>query len=461
MIEDSEGNRMFKEKENLDLTGGDIGSSLLYLSAPIVIINLLRMAYNMADTFWLGQLSKEALAAIGFGFPLIFLFISLGMGLAVAGSVLVAQFEGSENEKMVNFTASQTITFSFIASLLFGLLGYVVGDELLAIYGASEQVLPLAYSYLRIIFLGLAFMFGFAVFIALMRGYGDTKTPMYVMLGSIVLNIILDPFMIFGWGPFPVLGIEGAAIATVSCRALAFFVGLYILISGSKGPKINPSELIPDLSFSKRLLRIGVPASIGATGRSVSVNVLVAIVGMFSTSVIAGYQVGTRIVLILFFAAMAVSRGVSTMTGQNLGAENFQRAEEVNYMGAKYLFLILSGIGFAIFLFPEQLISIFTTSVEVVNFGSEFLLYSAPSLGFIGIMRVFAGGFRGAGRTLTAAAISIFTLAAVRVPVAFLTSQFLGLGPTGIWIAFPISNIAGAMVAYLWFRRGTWKQKIV
>ncbi len=450
---------MFKEKENIDLTGGDIGSSLLYLSAPIVIINLLRMAYNMADTFWLGQLSKEALAAIGFGFPLIFLFISLGMGLAVAGSVLVAQFEGSNNEKMVNFSASQTITFSFIASLLFGLVGYFTADELLAIYGASEGVLPLGYSYLQIIFLGLSFMFGFAVFIALMRGYGDTKTPMYVMLFSIVLNIILDPFLIFGWGPFPALGIEGAAIATVFCRGLAFIIGLAILFSGLKGPKISLSRLIPDFGFLKRLLRIGIPASVGTTGRSVSVNVLVAIVGMFSTSVIAGYQVGTRIVLILFFSAMAVSRGVSTMTGQNLGAENFERAEKVNYLGAKYLFFILSGIGLVIFIFPEPLISLFSNSAEVVRFGSEFLIYSAPSLGFIGVMRAFAGGFRGAGRTLTAAAISIFSLAAVRVPIAFIVSRFLG--PTGIWIAFPISNIAGATVAYLWFRKNTWKQKIV
>ncbi|KXA93945.1 multidrug transporter MatE [candidate division MSBL1 archaeon SCGC-AAA259M10] len=450
---------MIKGKEKLDLTNGSIGKTLFHLSTPIIIINLLRMAYNIGDTFWLGQLSNEALAAIGFGFPLIFLFISLGMGVAVAGSVLVAQFEGGGNEKMVNFSASQTLTFSFIVSLIFGLIGFVAAEDLLILYGASEKVVSLGVSYLQIIFLGLSFMFGFAVFIALMRGYGDTRTPMFVMLFSIVLNVLLDPFLIFGWSFFPKLGIEGAAIATIFCRSLAFLIGLGMLLRGWKGLKISPSKMIPDLSFLQRLLKIGFPASIGATGRSVSVNVLVAIVGMFSTSVIAGYQVGTRIILVLFFSAMSVSRGVSTMTGQNLGAGNFERAEKVNYIGAKYLFLILTGIGIVLFLFPKPFVSVFTNDGEIVAIGGEFLRYTALSIGFIGIMRVFAGGFRGSGKTLTAATISIITLGIIRVPTAFTTSRFLG--PTGIWMAFPISNILGATIAYFWFRRGTWKQRIV
>ncbi|KXB03470.1 multidrug transporter MatE, partial [candidate division MSBL1 archaeon SCGC-AAA261O19] len=264
---------MIKGKEKLDLTNGSIGKTLFHLSTPIIIINLLRMAYNIGDTFWLGQLSNEALAAIGFGFPLIFLFISLGMGVAVAGSVLVAQFEGGGNEKMVNFSASQTLTFSFIVSLIFGLIGFVAAEDLLILYGASEKVVSLGVSYLQIIFLGLSFMFGFAVFIALMRGYGDTRTPMFVMLFSIVLNVLLDPFLIFGWSFFPKLGIEGAAIATIFCRSLAFLIGLGMLLRGWKGLKISPSKMIPDLSFLQRLLKIGFPASIGATGRSVSVNV--------------------------------------------------------------------------------------------------------------------------------------------------------------------------------------------
>ncbi len=453
------GKKMSKGKDESNLTDGSIGRTLLKLSAPIIVINLLRMAYNIGDTFWLGQLSTEALAAIGFGFPLIFLFISLGMGLAVAGSVLVAQFKGSENEEMVSFSASQTLTFSVVVSFLIGLVGYVVAEDLLTLYGASEEVVSLGTSYLQIIFLGVSFMFGFAVFIALMRGYGDTKTPMFVMLFSIVLNIVIDPFLIFGWYFFPELGIEGAAIATVFSRILAFLIGFGILLSGWKGLKISLSKMVPDLSFIKRLLKIGIPASIGTTGRAISINVLVAIVGMFSTSVIAGYQVGTRIILILFFSAMAVARGVSTMTGQNLGAGNFERAEEVNYVGAKYLFLILTGVGVILFIFPKMFVSVFSNDVQVLKFGADFLKITALSVGFIGVMRSFAGGFRGSGKTLTAAAISLITLAVIRVPIAFIASRFLG--PLGIWISFPISNVAGATIAYLWFRKGSWKQRIV
>lgn len=443
----------------MDLLNGGIGSLLLYISTPIIIINLLRIAYNVVDTFWLGHLSTKALEAIGLGFPIIFLLISIGMGLAIAGSIFVAQFEGSEKDDMVNFAAAQTITFSLGASILLGGIGYFLAEDLLRIYGASPRALTLGTGYLQIIFLGLFFLFGFGVFIALMRGYGDTVTPMYIMLGSVIANLILDPFLIFGWSIFPELGIEGAAIATVFCRGAALLFGLYILFTGVKGIKISPSKMLPDFKFLKRLISVGVPASIGSAGRSVSVNLLIAIVGMFSTTIVAGYAIGVRITMVLFFPAMAVSRGVSTMAGQNLGAQNFQRADDVVKTGAKYTFLILSAAGLLIFIFPEILTSIFSEDPRVVEAGSNFLRWTALSLGFVGIMRSICGGFRGAGRTLWAALITIIALGFVRVPIALFAS--LSIGATGIWIAFPISNISGASVAYLWLKGKDWKQKIV
>ncbi len=449
----------FKSREQLDLTGGDISSNLFYLSLPIVVINLLRTAYNITDTFWLGQLSSEALAAITFAFPLIFFLISLGMGIAVAGSVLVAQFEGSGRRERVNYAASQTMVFTFLASLAIGAFGYFFISPVIGLMGASQAVIPLATGYLQIISVGLFAMFGFNVFISVMRGFGDTVTPMLLMLGAVVLNIIIDPFLIFGWWIFPEMGVEGAAIATIFCRGLALLTGLGIMFSGVKGVKISFSRMVPEPGFLVKMLRIGVPATVESTGRSISVNALVAIVGMFATPVVAGFGIGIRIFSLIFLPATAVGRGVETMTGQNLGAGRFDRAERTNWVAAKTMFLLLSAVGVVAFLAAYPIASVFTTSPEVARIGGDFIKIVALSFGFLGLTKAFTGGFRGAGKTAVAAVISIAALGFIRLPIAFFASG--PFGPIGIWAAFPVSNVLGAVIAVAWFSRGTWKQRVV
>jgi putative MATE family efflux protein len=461
---------LFKGQEELDLTEGGIIKPLFFLSLPIVVTNLLQTAYNLADTFWLGQYSTEALAAISFAFPMVFLLISLGLGLSVAGSVLVAQHTGAGETEKAEYAASQTVTFAFIASALLGAVGFPFVRPFMAFLGASPEVLPGATAYMQVIALGLPFMFGFFVFISLMRGAGDTITPMLVMLGTVVINVVLDPFLINGWaiGPlsFPELGIQGAAIATVFSRSLAMIVGLGIMLSGNRGVQIHAADMKPDPQYLRKILRLGVPASIEGTGRALSINALLIVVGLFSTPVVAAFGIGTRVFSVIFLPAIAVARGVETMSGQNIGAGKYDRAEQANLVAAKVLFGILAAAGVAIFLFPTPIVSVFTSDAAVLDAGAQFLRYSALSFGFIGIMRAFTGGFRGAGKTLTAAAISIVTLAGIRLPVAYVASQgvlptdlwFLGQPDArGIWIAFFASNVAGAIIAWLWFRRGTWR----
>ncbi|HMB51095.1 MAG TPA: MATE family efflux transporter, partial [Natronoarchaeum rubrum] len=253
---------LFKGPEEFDLTSGGIGKPLFFLAMPIVVTNLFQTAYNLADTFWLGQYSTDALAAISFAFPMVFLLISFGMGISVAGSVLVAQYTGSDDPAEAEYAASQTVTFALIVSVLLGGIGYFAIGEFLDLMGASADVLPLATDYMEVISLGLVFMFGFFVFIALMRGYGDTITPMLVMFGSVVLNIILDPFLIFGVWVFPEMGIQGAAVATVFSRGLALIVGLAIMFRGVRGVQINLRDMAPDPMYLRRLVAIGLPASV-------------------------------------------------------------------------------------------------------------------------------------------------------------------------------------------------------
>jgi putative MATE family efflux protein len=467
---------LFKGSDDLSLTSGGIGWPLFYLSLPIVVTNLLQVGYNLADTFWLGQYSTEALAAISFGFPMIFLLIALGMGISVAGSVLVAQHIGAGEEAEAEYAASQTVIYGLVASAILGAVGYAAVGPFITFLGASPEVQPLAAGYMRVISAGLPFMFGFFVFIALMRGYGDTVTPMLVMFGSVVLNIAIDPILIFGFDNNPLFGmiglrgveaslfaatgytgsgIEGAAIATVFSRALAFLVGIAVMIRGVRGVRIRVRQMRPDPVYLRRLLDIGVPASIEGTGRALSVNLLLIVVGMFPTTVVAAYGIGVRIFSVIFLPAIAVARGVETMTGQNIGAEKPDRAGSAADFAATVTFLVLSGLGVVAFVFTQPVVAVFTNDPEVVRVGVEFLRWVAPSFGFIGVMRAYTGSFRGAGRTFVAATVSIAMLGLIRIPVAYVAS--LTLGETGIWVAFPVSNVAGAAIAYAWYRRGTWQ----
>jgi len=447
--------RLFKGPEAFDLTSGGIARPLFFLSLPIVITNLFQTAYNLADTFWLGQYSTDALAAISFAFPMVFLLISLGLGLSVAGSVLVAQYTGAGAQAEAEYAASQTVTFAVLASLLLGAVGYVFVDEFLAVMGASADVLPMATGYMEYISLGLFAMFGFAVFVSLMRGYGDTVTPMLVMFGSVVLNIVLDPFLIFGWGPFPALGIEGAAIATVFSRALAFAVGLVIMFRGTRGVRIRPRDMGPDLDYLRRLARIGIPASVEGTGRALSMNLLLLIVAFFPDTVVAGYGIGTRVFSVVFLPAIAVARGVETMTGQNVGAGKPERAARAAGLAAKTLFCVLTAAGILAWVFADPIVGVFTTDPAVVDAAATFVRYVALTFGFMGVMRAYTGSFRGAGETLTAAVLSVVMLGLVRFPIAWIASGWVG--ETGIWIAFAVSNVLGALVAYAWYRRGGWR----
>ncbi|WP_049935971.1 MATE family efflux transporter [Haloplanus natans] len=446
---------IFKSRDEFDLTSGDVGKPLFYLSLPIVVTNLLQTAYNLADTFWIGQYSTDALAAISFAFPMVFLIISLGMGLAVAGSILVAQYTGAGEEGEAEYAASQTVGFAALGALVLGAVAYFVVGDILALLGASEDVLPLATAYMEIISLGIFFMFGFFVFISLMRGYGDTITPMLVMLGSVALNVVLDPLLIFGWWIFPRWGIEGAAIATVFSRGLALVVGLWIMLSGRRGVRIRPRDIVPDPEYGRRLLRIGVPASVEGTGQAVAINLLMFIVGTFSTPVVAAFGIGVRVFSVIFLPAIAVSRGVETMAGQNIGAGEPDRAALTARVAAKTTFVVLAVAGVFTFFFADAIVSLFTNDAAVVEVGATFLRYVAPSFGFIGIMRSYNGGFRGAGRTLTAAAIAVSMLGLIRLPIAWVASGFMG--PPGIWLSFFVSNVVGAVIAYVWFQRGGWR----
>ncbi len=452
------------------ITEGGLIRPLARLAWPIVVIQLLQVAYNIADTLWLGRLSSDAVGALSLAFPLVFLVISVAGGFTAAGAILVAQYTGAESEGSAGKVAGQTFSFVGLLAVGLGLVGFLLTEELLGVLPSSidtaAQIVPLAADYMRVFFLGMPFLFGFFVFTALMRGYGNTQTPMRIMAVSVAINVVLDPILIFGWWGAPALGVEGAALATIFSRGVASLLGAYILFGAGVGPAVQLSHLVPDLGMIREIVRIGVPTAAEQSMSALAMITLTAMVVTFSPPVVAAYGLGNRLVSLVFLPAMGLGRATDTMVGQNLGARNPDRAERAVWLAAAVAMgvLVIAGVGAA--LFPEEIVGFFMATgtaeaARTIEFGSDYLRIRAVEFAFIGLLQVLLGAYRGAGNTTTALVFSVLTLWIGRVPTVYYLAFVQGWGPNGVWIGMAVGHIVGGIAAALWFTRGTWKEAIV
>ncbi|USZ69541.1 MATE family efflux transporter [Halorussus salilacus] len=452
------------------ITEGGLVRPMFRLAWPIVIIQLLQVAYNIADTFWLGRLSADAVGAISLAFPLIFLLISIAGGFTTAGAILVAQYTGAKSEGSAGMVAGQILMFVTVLAVLLSALGYVATEPMLSALPSqgqtTVQVIPLAADYMEVFFLGLPFLFGFFVFSALMRGYGDTRTPMRVMLVSVALNVVLDPFLIFGWGPFPHMGIEGAALATIFSRGVASLLGFYVLFVARAGPDVRVGYLVPDLGYIRDIVRIGVPSTIEQSMSALAMITLTAMVVQFAPPVVSAYGLGNRLASLVFLPAMGLGRATNTMVGQNLGAHKADRAERAVWLATKVGASVMVGVAVVAALFPEPIVSVFMATgtdaaARTIEHGAEYLRIRSVEFGFMAVLQVMLGAYRGAGNTKTAMAFSMVALWIGRVPAVLYLAFVADWGPTGIWVGMALGNILGAIAAVAWFTRGTWKETVI
>lgn len=452
--------RFLRTKPNL--VEGPIVPGLLILAWPIIVSNLLQNLYNLADTFWLGRVGEHAVAAISISFPIIFLFIAFGAGLTIAGTALVAHNTGARNYDMVNYIASQTLGFVGILAIILSILGYIYCDRIVALLGPEPHVFEDAVLYLRTWFVGIPFVFGFFIFQALIKGYGDTINPMKLMLASTVLNIVLDPFLIFGWGFFPEFGVQGAAIATVVSRGAASIFGIGFLFAGTFGLKVSVSQLMPRFDTIKRLVGIGLPAAAEMSMKSVGIILMTAIVAGFGTSTLAAFGVGSRLAMVAFLPSMGLAQSATTMVGQNLGAKQDDRAERTGYAGAAIAFGVLAAFGVGTYFFADLLAGLFLPADPAARaLTTQYIMVISFSFGFLGVLNVLSGAFRGAGKTVLAMLFAFISLLLLRVPLAYVLSNHTPLGVNGLWWSVAISNVVGGVLSFLWYIRGSWKQRLV
>ncbi len=449
---------VMKNKNNL--TQGPILKSLLALSLPIIFANILQTMYQLVDTFWVGRLGTTAVAAVSVSFPVVFLIVSLGGGLAMAGTILVAQYKGREDSRAVNHISAQTLLATAIISAILSAIGYFLSPHLIKLMGAEPDVFASAVPYMRISFLGMIFMFTYMVFQSLMRGVGDVKTPMYIVLGTVLLNLIFDPLFIFGYGFIPGSGVAGAALATIGTQGIAAVIGMVMLFRGKRQLHIKAKDLKLDFQIIKKMFSLGFPASIEQSTRALGMMIMTFLVASFGTLTIATYGIGGRVLSFIIIPALGLSMATSTLVGQNIGAGKMKRAEKIAKISSVVGFLFLTLVGVIVFFSAKYIAGAFIPGeIETIQTSTIFIKTMALTFGFIAVQQTLNGVFRGSGNTMISMVLSIISLWVLRFPLAYILSRHTSLGETGIWAAFPIANVVAAAVTMIWFAKGSWKKK--
>lgn len=445
-----------------DTTRGPILRALVALAWPIVATNIFQTLYQLIDTFWVGRLGADAVAAVSLSFPVLFLLVSAGGGMAVAGAILVAQHFGAGDAGRADHAAGQTVLVVVSISVVLSVAGYLLAGPVMTLFRPEATVERMATGYLRISFLGLVAVFLYFVFQGLLRGVGDVKTPMVVVAGTVVLNFFLDPVLIMGWGPVAPMGVLGAAWATVIAQGLAGLVGMAILFSGRYGLHLRLPDLRPDATLIRTIVRLGVPSSIEQSTRALGITVMMLLVASFGTTVIASYGICARILSFIIIPALGLSMATSTVVGQNVGARENDRAVAAARLGMTTGFVALSAAGVVLFLGAAPVVRLFVPDEpEVIAIGAHFMRIMALTFGFIGVQIVMAGALSGAGNTLAAMGLSILVFWVLRFPIAWVLSMPAGMGAEGIWWAFPTSNVISACISVGWFLRGRWIRRVV
>ena len=442
------------------LLEGPILKSLLTLAVPIVFAHILQSGYQLIDAFWVGRLGGAAVAAVSISFPVMFLMMALGMGLAMAGSILTAQYRGAGNDAMVAHVAAQTMVLIWGLSLVLSVLGYAMAPGLLRLMGVAPDVYAGGLGFMRVSFLALAFNYSFFVFQSIMRGIGRPTLPVYIVAATVALNFILDPLFIFGWGPVPGYGVMGAALATLGTQILAAFAGMMVLGRGKHGIHLKLKDFAPDPTYMKRAFNLGAPASVEQSARALGLMVMTFLIASFGTETMAAWGVGSNVLQVVIIPAFGLSMAISTVAGQNIGAGKIERAAEAGKVGAGLAFGILTAIGIIVFIFAPGFAAFFVPrDPGVIAQGASFLRFMGPAWGLLGMQLALTGVLRASGNMMTAMTLTLASQWLVQLPLAYVLSRHTGLGITGIWLAFPVSNVVSVLAALIVYGKGGWKKK--
>ena len=442
---------------DLDFTEGKLSRAILLLSIPMVLEMIMESIFAIVDIWFVSKLGPDAIATVGITESMITIVYSISVGLSMATTSLVSRRIGEKNPDMAARSAMQSIIAGLLASFLIAVPGIIYAPQLLALMGANEVIVNEMSGYTRIMFGGnIAIMLLFIIN-AVFRSSGDAAISMRVLWIANLINIVLDPCLIFGLGPFPELGIEGAAIATTTGRCIAVVYQLYILFKGSRRVRILRKHLRINLKLIMKILRI----SVGGIGQNLIATsswiLLVRIIAEFGSAAVAGYTIAIRIILFALLPSWGISNASATLVGQNLGANKPDRAERSAWVTGGVNVVLLSVFGLIMILFPGVFIRFFTDDAEVIRTGITGLRIVSAGFMAYGMGMVMVNSFNGAGDTATPTWINIIAFWMIEIPLAYTLGISAGMEEKGVFIAIVIAETIMTLLAIVIFRRGKWK----
>ncbi len=444
-----------------DFTEGDLSRGIALLAIPMVLEMTMESIFAVVDVFFVARLGEDAIATVGLTEGMLTLIYAVAIGLSMGTAAMIARRFGEKKPEAAGAVAAQTIMLGVAVSVIVGLAGAFGAPRLLSLMGATPGIIEAGSGYTSI-------LLGTNVVIMLLflnnasfRGAGDASMAMRALWLANGINIILDPCLIFGWGPFPEMGLSGAAVATSIGRGTGVIFQLIILFRGKARVRISGRQwhFVPSVMW--RLIRVSFGGVLQFLVETASFVALVRIVAMFGSTALAGYTIGVRIIIFAFLPAWGLSNAAATLVGQNLGADKPERAERAVWLTGIYNMLFLGAVSIIFITFAEPLVRLFHSDTGIVASGVECLRIISYGYIFFAWGMVTVQCFNGAGDTMTPTWVNLFCFWICQIPLAYYLARVVGMGPSGVFWSIAICYSISAVIGLLLFRHGRWKTREV
>jgi putative MATE family efflux protein len=446
---------------NRDFTEGPIGPAIVILAIPMVMEMIMESVFAIADIFWVSKLGADAVAAVGITESILALIYAVAIGVSISATATVARRIGEKDPEAAASAAVQSIALGIALAVPIGIVGALAAPRLLALMGGSPELVATGWKFTAIMLGGNVVIMLLFLINAIFRGAGDAAIAMRVLWFANVLNILLGPCFIFGLGPFPELGVTGAAVATTIGRGSGVLYQIWTLSRGRGRIVIRRRHLKLEPAVMLRLLKLSGNAIFQILIGTASWIGLVRILSGFGSSVLAGYTIGIRIIVFALLPSWGISNAAATMVGQSLGAGKPDRAERSAWIAGFYNMLFLGAVGVVFVLFAGELVGFFTDDPAVVPWGTACLRFVSFGFLFYAYGMVLTQAFNGAGDTWTPTWLNLFCFWLWEIPLAYVLAKVAGFGPRGVFAAITIAFSTLAVASAALFRRGKWKLKKV
>jgi len=444
-----------------DFTSGPLGTAILILAVPMVLEMVMESVFAVVDVFFVARLGADAVAAVGITESMLSGVYAIAIGLSIGATAMVARRFGEKDRDGAAHAAAQALGLGLVVALAIGLAGAVYAPKLLATMGGSPSVVASGSGYTRMMFAGNVSILLLFLVNAVFRGAGDAAIAMRVLWLANALNIVLSPCLIFGVGPFPRMGVTGAAVGTTIGRGIGVLFALSKLLNGKGRLVVRRPHWTLDPALIGRIVRLSASATVQVFIGTASWLGLIRIISQFGSDAVAGYTIGLRVIIFALLPAFGITNAAATMVGQALGARKPDRAERAVWVAGGYATVFLGTIGVAFVLLADQIVAIFTRDPEIARYATQCLRTIALGFLFYGYGMTFTQSFNGAGDTRSPTLLNLFCFWMFELPLAWLLADRLAMGPRGAFIAmaaaFSLMAFAGAWI----FRRGAWKTRRV